>query len=179
MTTLSPQAALSILIPINLEQAKTSIPNSPDSLSSISIQSDDENDREVTSKRLSRYIPETPKSIAAVVRPQFSCPDFAMGTARSMKTRMKDQENIPSVPSIPQIHLQRDPSHVDITTLLETGQHPHKIRKQNSFVQFTTTEKRTYADTFGEDPVSPRKRHGGAFLRRLQGYFVPGYVADG
>jgi hypothetical protein len=92
-----------------------------------------------------------------------------MGTARSMKSRMKDKENIPNVPSIPQIHLQRDPSHIDITTLLEIGQQPHKIRKQNSFVQFTTTEKRTYTETFGEDPISPRKRRGGTFLRRLQG----------
>src|SRR5271156_6276651 len=42
MTTLSPSAALSILIPINLVPADA-IPDSPTSLSSVDIQSDDEN----------------------------------------------------------------------------------------------------------------------------------------
>jgi hypothetical protein len=86
-----------------------------------------------------------------------------------MKTRMKDTSPVPAVPAIP-THWQRDTSHVDIPSLLEVAGH-HKIRKQNSFVQLGV-EKRTYEDTFGIEPVSPRKRQG-TFLRRLQGFTIP------
>src|SRR5579859_685040 len=95
MTTLSPErAALSILIPINLEQTTddlSSPSSTPLSLSSVDFQSDGEQDRQVAEKRLSRYYPATPITTThAVVRPQFSCPDFGMGTAQGFKGRMRE-----------------------------------------------------------------------------------------
>jgi hypothetical protein len=157
--TLSPSAALSILIPINLEHTE-SAPGSPGSLSSVDIQSDDENDREVASNRQSTYFPTTPTGAAAVVRPQFSCPDFAMGTARSMMGRIKDA---PPVPPVPSVHFEKTRSDTENTS--PTG---HRVRKMNSFKQLNTV-KRGWEESFGEEKVVSRKRHG-LFLGRLQTY---------
>jgi hypothetical protein len=167
---LSPSAALSILIPVNIEH--TTAPDSPDSFDSLqSIQSDDENDREVVDKRLSRYYAETPvKEVAAIVRPQFSCPDFGMGTARGLKGRMKEAPPVPSIPAV----------HFDTTSPLPPRKSPAgeedispcprpRIRKKNSFVQLDAG-KRTWEDSFGKENSPARKRHG-RFFGRLQGYF--------
>jgi hypothetical protein len=169
MTTLPPSAALSILIPINLAPADA-IPESPSSLGSldIDIQSDDENDHEIAEKRLSRYYTTSPIDLGAVIRPQLSCPDFTAGTTRALKTRMQEA---PAVPSIPTVHLQKP----------ETQSHPlqdgdenvypspqTRIRKKNSFVQIDSV-KRGWDESFGEQKMAPRKRHG-MFFGRLQGF---------
>jgi len=163
--TLSPSAALSILIPINIEN-KDIAPGSPDSVCSADIQSDDENDREVAEKRLSRYFPETPVSVGAIIKPQFSCPDFAMGTARGMKGRMKEAP--PAVPSIPAIHVRKTEDAVETSP---TGDHTspsprQRVRPMNSFVQLDSV-KRGWKDSFDEQKLAPRKRHG-IFMGRLQ-----------
>ena len=169
--TLSPSAALSILIPINIEP--TLIPDSPNSLDSLqSIQSDDDNDRQVAEKRLSRYYPETPiKEIGAIVRPQFSCPDFGMGTARTLKGRMKEE---PPVPNIPAIHFGNTALPTRSSPTREDGASPSpkpRIRKKNSFVELDAG-KRTWEDSFGKEKTTARKRHGMCFSR-LQAYLLP------
>ena len=168
--TLSPSAALSILIPMNIEP--TLIPDSPNSLDSLqSIQSDDDNDRQVVEKRLSRYYPETPiNEIGAIVRPQFSCPDFGMGTARTLKGRMKEA---PPVPNIPAVHFGNTPSATSSPTR-EDGASPSpkpRIRKKNSFVELDAG-KRTWEDSFGKEQTTARKRHG-MFFSRLHAYLLP------
>ena len=165
--TLSPSAALSILIPINIENKDTA-PGSPESICSVDIQSDDENDREVAEKRLSRYFPETPLNVGAIIKPQFSCPDFAMGTTRGMKGRMKEAP--PPVPSIPSIHVRR-PEEGAETSSPPGGDHTspsprQRVRQMNSFVQLDSV-KRGWEDSFGEEKMAPRKRHG-MFFGRLQ-----------
>jgi hypothetical protein len=158
---LAPSAALSILIPINLER-HDSVPGSPHSLSSLSdvdIHSDDENDREVASKRQSKYYPATPTGTDPIVRPQFSCPDFAMGTARGMMGRMKDA---PPVPAIPTVHFAQN-TMINETTHSTSG---HRVRKMNSFVRLDTV-KRGWEESFGEEKPVPRKRPA-TFLGRLQ-----------
>ena len=165
--TLSPSAALSILIPINLDNNNKDItPGSPDSICSVDIQSDDENDREVAEKRLSRYFPETPVSVGAIIKPQFSCPDFAMGTARGMKGRMK--ETPLAVPSIPSVHVRKQEERVEISPMGDnTSPSPQqRVRPMNSFVNLDSV-KRGWEDTFGEKKIAPRKRHG-MFFGRLQ-----------
>jgi hypothetical protein len=161
--TLSPSAALSILIPINLEH-HNDVPGSPHSLSSLSdvdIQSDDENDRELASKRQSKYYPTTPSGINPIVRPQFSCPDFAMGTTRGMMGRMKDA---PPVPAIPTVHFAENTTTEETTRQTRT----HRVRKMNSFVRLDTV-KRGWEESFGEEQPVPRKRRA-TFLGRLQTY---------
>jgi hypothetical protein len=159
--TLSPQAALSILIPINLEQ-QDNVAGSPESLTSVDIQSDDENEHEVASKRMSRYY--TPTGTGAIVRPQFSCPDFAMGTARGMMGRLKEAPPVPALPdALPSVHFERDKENG-----IPTG---HRVRKMNSFVQLNTV-KRGWDESFGEEKLVSRKRHG-TFLGRLQKYVFP------
>lgn len=159
---LSPEAALSVLTPINLEYHNTVI-GSPESLRSVDIQSDDENDREVVEKRLSRYHLTTPVSVDAIIRAQFSCPDFAMGTARGFKGRIKD------APPVPPIHIDRPESSIllqtegEISTIsIQRG----RVGPKNGFVQ-PNSVKRGWEDTFGEEKISPKKRHG-LFLGRLQ-----------
>lgn len=163
--TLSTSAALSILIPINIEN-KDIAPGSPDSICSVDIQSDNENDHEVAEKRLSHYFPETPVKIGAVIKPQFSCPDFAMGTARGMKGRMK--ETPPAVPSISSIHVRKIEGTVETSP---TGDHTspsprRRVRQMNNFVELDSV-KRGWEDSFGEEKMAPRKRHG-MFFGRLQ-----------
>jgi hypothetical protein len=165
---LSPSAALSILIPINIEH--TAAPDSPDSLDSLqSIQSDDENDRQVVEKRLSRYYAETPvMEMGAIVRPQFSCPDFGMGTARTFKGRMKEA---PPVPALPAVHFDTSLSTTKVSPAGDEESSPSprpRIRKKNSFVQLDAG-KRTWEDSFGKENIPARKRRG-MFFGRLQGY---------
>ena len=165
--TLSPSAALSILIPINIDQDNSLTPDSPTSLDSVDIQSDDESDRQLASKRLSRYYPETPISTGAIVRPQFSCPDFAMGTARGLIGRLKEA---PPVPTIPTIHLDNDLVSQNQLPDTQTTPSPRRVRKQNSFLELDNVNKRRWDDTFGEETPVPRKRHGLFLGRRLQVY---------
>lgn len=175
--TLSPQAALSILIPINIEprQPPANVPSSPaDSLSSIDIQSDDENDREVAEKRLSRYYPTTPISVGPIVRPQLSCPDLGMGTARSMKARLK--EPAPPVPVLPTFFLEPpSPTHqgerASAPGETSTPSRRSRGRQQNTFLPLGSVNRRAWEDTFGEEPSSPRKRHG-MFFGRLHRYLT-------
>jgi hypothetical protein len=170
--TLSSAAALSILIPINIEQPDA--PSSPESLSSVDIESDDENDREVASKRQSGCMPS---GTGAIIRPQFSCPDFGMGTARMMMGRVM---NVPPVPAIP-IHLRTEKAGIagtaDAAEAVEGADAAdgsentsyRRVRKMNSFVQ-VSTPKRNWEESFGQETPLPRKRHGGIFLGRLQTY---------
>jgi hypothetical protein len=169
--TLSPSAALSILLPINIEHGKVQA-EEDERLSfdsDVDIQSDDENDREVAEKRLSRYYPQTPISAAdkggAIVRPQFSCPDFGMGTARGMMARIKDA---PPVPSIPRTLLGESEDNENAVTRGTPGSSPRRVRKQNSFLQLgTDTAKRPREGPGEETSPLKRKRHG-LFLGRLQ-----------
>jgi hypothetical protein len=172
--TLSPQAALSILIPINLEhrQSPSNAPPSPaDSLSSIDIQSDDENEREVVGQRLSRYYPTSPETVGPIVRPQLSCPDFGMGTARGMKALLK--EPAPPVPALPTFALEQSSQPQDgkrmsgIDDIPTTS--PRKGRQQDSFLPLNTADKRSWDEIFSEHKSPPKKRHG-LFLGRLHGY---------
>ena len=165
--TMSPQAALSI--PINFEPDDPTVPGSPGSLNNIDIQSDDENDRELAEKRLSRYYPTTPVSVGAIIQPQFSCPDFAMRSARGMTGRMK--EAAPPVPTISSIRIERESSGDKWSESTNTSPSGRvRVRKKNSFVQ-QDSAKRGWEDTFGEERIAPRKRHG-MFLGRLQGSFL-------
>src|SRR5262249_27818295 len=152
-------AALSILLPINLQQSY-SPPSSPASLSSVDIQSDDENDHEVASKRLGVYSPVMPTTAGPVMRPQFSCPDFAMGTARGMKARLKET---PPMPTLTTIHFDEKtlPSKTNTTDIpSEASPSPRsKIRKKNSFVAVETV-KRGWEESFGQENVIPRKKNG-------------------
>lgn len=172
--TLSPQAALSILIPINLEhrESPSNAPPSPaDSLSSIDIQSDDENEREVVEKRLSRYYPTSTETVGPIVRPQLSCPDFGMGTARGMKALLK--EPAPPVPALPTFATEplsppQDGKRMSGMDDIPTPS-PRKARQQNNFLPLNPVTKRSWDDIFGEDKCPPKKRHG-LFLGRLHGY---------
>lgn len=130
--TLSPSAALSILIPINLEHYD-SAPGSPMSIRSVDIQYDDENESEAGERRGDRDLPAPPIRATAVIRPQFSCPDFSLGTTRGMKGRMKGTPSVPKISSIPKAE---DQTNVDTST----NRGP-KVRKKNCFV--------------GLDPVTP------------------------
>jgi hypothetical protein len=153
--TPSPSAALSILLPANLEY-DNSLHGSIDSLSSIDIQSDNENDHEVAEKRLSRVGPTTPATVRPLVRPQFSCPDFSMGTVRGMKERMKE---IPPVPTVPNLDIQvsRRKTHACETNATPTP-HPRKHR-ENNFTQLESV-KREWEESFGKENMTSRKRHG-------------------
>jgi hypothetical protein len=151
--TLSAQAALST----NLELDDTTVPGSPESLNNVDIQSDDENDREVVEKRLCRYYPTTPVSVAAIIRPQFSCPNFSMGTARETTGRM--EETAPPVPPISTIYSQPESGadKVSESTKISPTERV-KVRKKSSFYQLDAG-KHGWEDTFGEEIAPPRKRH--------------------
>jgi hypothetical protein len=172
--TLSQQAALSILIPINLEhrESPSSAPPSPaDSLSSIDIQSDDENEREAVEKRLSRYYPTCPETVRPIVRPQLSCPDFGMGTARGMKALLK--EPAPPVPTLSAFALEQSSPPQDEERMSRIDDiptlYPRKGRQKNNFLPLNTVNKRSWGEIFGEDKSPPKKRHG-LLLGRLHGY---------
>jgi len=148
---------------MNIEQNTS--PDSPTSFDSVDIQSDDENDREVVEKRQSRFYPDTPVGNLAVVRPQFSCPDFSVGTARGLKSRLKDA---PPVPVIPTVHVD----HAENKQVSDqTSPSPRRVRKQNSFMQLDNSVKRRWEDSFEEESPVARKRHG-LFLGRLQYYIL-------
>jgi hypothetical protein len=172
--TLSPQAALSILIPINLEHCgspRNAPPSPADSLSSIDMQSDDENEREVVEKRLSRYCPTSPQTVGPIVRPQLSCPDFGMGTARGMKALLK--EPAPPVPALPTFALEQlsppqDGKRMSGIDDIPTPC-PRKGRQQNNFLPLNHVNKRSWDEILSEDKSPPKKRHG-LFLGRLHGY---------
>ena len=156
---LSAQATSSI----NRDPHDSTVPGSPESLNNVDTQSDDENDREVVEKRLSRYYPTTPATVAAIIRPQFSCPDFAMGTARELTGRMETAA--PPVPPISTIYSQPESSgdKVSESTKLSPTERV-KVRKKSSFYQLDAG-KRGREDTSREE-IAPRKRHAMSRERR-------------
>jgi len=175
--TLSPEAALSVLLPINIDRRDSphDIPLSPaESVESIDVQSDDENDREVVDKRLSRYDPTTSLSVGPIVRPQLSCPDFALGTARAMKARLKEPP--PPVPGVPAFHLQQplQTPHIQGQSAIEEAANASpqsSARQRNAFLPLQSVNKRPWDESFREEKTPPRKRHG-MFFGRLHRYQI-------
>jgi hypothetical protein len=108
-----------------------------DSLNSFDVQSDDENDRTIAERRLSPAHPTTPVTSNAVVRPQFSCPDFAMERARLRKLQMRDAPPLPAGPH-------------------KAPKSPPGPQKKPSLGD---CNKRTWEDSFGKEHGHSQKRH--------------------
>lgn len=165
--TLSPQQALSILIPINIGNAGNCHASPVDSLSSVDIHTDDEINHQVAEQRFCHSFPDMVVNVGAIIRPQFSCPDYTMGTAREFKARLKDAPPVPAIP------LQRNTS-TDLLSEQENNVNDSpsirpRERKKNNFVRLDST-KRGWEDTFGEAKVTSRKRR--MFFKRNQGYII-------
>jgi hypothetical protein len=98
-----------------------------------------------------------------------------MGTARGMMGWMK--EAAPPVPSIQTIHIEPELSVDNLSESTNTSQSGRaRVRKKNSFVQLHSV-KRGWEDTFGEEKMAPRKRHG-MVLGRPQRFSLKSACSD-
>jgi hypothetical protein len=162
-----PAAALSILLPINLQIKRDSAASSPNSPSSIDMHSDDENDHQQTTNR---YYAGTPTTTRPIIRPQFSCPMLGIGTARGMKRILGDISPVLSIASPPR-HTSVTPTGMSSAGngLASPSSRRPRIRKQNSFAQLDTVKRsRETSPERDQENLPPRKRSG-IFLRRPQG----------